>query len=215
MARTFTSSTTDSVITSAFSIPSAFSIYYWQKNVDTNVLSWGFANDVLRSWFSGPVIGLSRVFASSGYVSSTATPGVTLANWNHYCWTHDGTTAGPVFYINGTPISLTSTWSAVGDADTSSKAFCMGNNPGGGAFATGGSQAHYGFHNVVLTPGEVVAAMRFGFTPRGLLGAWPLLGGSPEVDISGLKKAGTVTGTTVVPGPPIVPSLIPMFALAA
>jgi hypothetical protein len=209
MARTFPNGTNQKVVTGAFSIPSAFSIYYWHKNVDTNGLMWGFAGDVLRSgWSTGSIIALSRVFATSGFVTSTVTPGATLTNWNHWCWTHDGTTAGPTFYINGAPVALTSTWAAAGAADTTSRALTIGCHPTG-SFAAGGSQAYYGFHNVVLTQSEVIAAMRFGWTPRGCIGAWPLLGDNPELDISGLKKAGTLTGTTVVAGPPIMPSLIP------
>lgn len=209
MARTFPSGTNNKVVTAAFAVPTAFSIYYWHKNVDTNGLMWGFANDTLRSgWSSSTVLALSRVFATSGFVTSTVTPGATLTNWNHFCWTHDGTTAGPVFYLNGQPVALTSTWAASGAADTQTKAFTMGCHPTG-SFAAGGSQAYYGFHNVVLTQGEVNAAMRFGWTPRGCMGAWPMLGDSPEIDISGAKRSGTVTGTTVVAGPPIIPTLLP------
>ena len=59
-----------------------------------------------------------------------------------------------------------------------------------------------GIHNVILTAGEIKTAMRRGWTPRGLV-FFSLVG--HDADLSGSARTPTVSGTSIVDGPPIGP----------
>ena len=201
MARSFTGGT-DRVVTSSLTIPSAISITWWCKNPGSFGIIWDFQINFLRTYHngSGQMI-FDRNFAG-GSVGSTATHGLTIANLNHMAWTHDGTSAVPTFYGNGTPVTG-GAWSPSGAVTTTSCTFGIGNKTDGTQSSGATHISYVCLHNVVLTQSEVVEAMRYGFTPRGLIGFWPLWGDSTEPDLSGAQHNGTVTGTAVVSGPPV------------
>jgi hypothetical protein len=66
----------------------------------------------------------------------------------------------------------------------------------------GGKIARVSIHNVILTPGEIKAAM---YRPvyRGLVGYWPM--DNSGVDLSSNKNSATVTNATLVNNPPVIP----------
>ncbi len=68
-----------------------------------------------------------------------------------------------------------------------------------------GMMAHLQVFNRYLAPGEIGQIMAFpGSISSGLVGHWPLWGGSPEADYSTNRNNGTLSGTTVsTNGPPV------------
>jgi len=208
LARSFTGGT-DRVVTPSLNLPATISILWWCKNPGSFGIIWDFQISFLRTYHngSGSII-FDRNFAG-GSVGSAATHGLTLANLNHMAWTHDGTSAVPTFYGNGTPVAG-GAWSPSGAVTTTSCTFGIGNKTDGTQSSGASHISYVALHNVVLTQAEILEAMRYGFTPRGLIGFWPLFGvDSPEPDYSGRKLNGTVTGTSVVPGPPVAWPLLP------
>jgi len=201
MARSF--SGTDRVVTPAFNIPATVTVSWWIKAPGNFALHWQFANDNLRTYTNGVSQIYERGF-SGGNSTSTVTHGLTVANYNHMAWSHDGTSAVPIFYANGTPITG-GAWTPSGSVITSSFAFAMGNKTDGSGSASIGAEAWVCMNNVVLSQAEVQEAMAYGATARGLIGAWHLGGASPEPDTSGNGRDGVVTGTTIVADPVGVP----------
>lgn len=154
-----------------------------------------------------------RSWGTTDQLTEVQSPGATWSAWNHVAVTYDGsaTTNAAKFYLNGVLLTNSFTRNAAGSIDNSS-----GNpNVGNDNAHTHGSLGTHGpssFHNVVLTQGEILEHMWRGFTPRGCYASWLLLGDSPEPDLSGNGRSGTVTGTTVAGGPPIYPSLLRLSA---
>lgn len=148
-----------------------------------------------RSW--GTTDELSQTAAISGW-----------ANWNHVAVTYDGGSVSNAakFYLNGVLQTTTFTRGAAGSIDNATDAPVFGNDVGM-TLAIGGTIAAGGWHNVILTPAEIIEAMVYGYTARGLYRLYMLEGNdSPEPDRSGLRANGTVTGTTGgVANPPIRP----------
>lgn len=203
MARSFSS--TGRVYTGGFNIPSALSVYWWAKPGNAWMFAFQFSGDGARSYMAGSDITLTREFSPYGnwYCS-----GLTYTGWHHYCWTHDGTTGSPAFYLDGVAQTVSVSSSPGSTPETTSQVLSIGNHSNGGS-PWGNAMGHFGMHNAVLTVGQVQEAMLNGFCPdSSLIGYWPLYGeDSPEPDLSGLKKTGTVTGTTRVSDPPIHPGI--------
>lgn len=210
----------DRIATGTFTLPSTISGYCWCKNPANAgnrahflhhnagfVFSVTSANllELTHSWADGPD------FQHRG----TCSPG-TMANWQHYAFTYDGANAtnNPVLYVDAVSQTVTGSGTTGGAIGNPTAAIFIG----AASYDWNqqkGTIGYAGIHNVVLTAAEIAQAKQFGFTPRGLVGFWPLLGdATPEPDFSGLKRNGTVTGTTVAPGPPVFPSLMPRLLAA-
>lgn len=177
----------------------------WRVNV--NAEKYGGGTPAAGALFFG------RSWGTTDQLTEVQAPGATWADWNHVAVTYDGsaTTNAAKIYLNGVLLTNSFTRNAAGSIDNAS-----GNpNVGNDNAHTRGSMATHGpssFHNVVLTQGEILEHMWRGFTPRGCYLGWLLLGDSPEPDLSGNGRSGTVTGTTVAGGPPIYPSLLRLGA---
>jgi hypothetical protein len=142
---------------------------------------------------------------STGNVFSNS--GVTSGVWHHVAVTWDTVPANDVvvFYVDGAaqaPINLASVPTFV----TSANGCQVGNRNGStNSLVQNKKLAWVCLHNVVLKAGEIFQAKNRGWTPRGLVLCAPLYGaGTTEVDLGGARNLGTVTGTTVVGGPPMV-----------
>ena len=119
-------------------------------------------------------------------------------------WHHLALTLGPSFtytaYIDGVAYSVTGSGSPSGTAN-----FYIGED-GGGDFLNGAC-ADVAVWNITLSPTQISSlasgerANTIGANAN-LGGYWPILGQSPEPDKSGNGYNGTLTGTTVVAGPP-------------
>jgi hypothetical protein len=146
------------------------------------------------------------------YIGATA--GMAMTAWNHIAWTNDGVvgTSGN-FYGNGQSVTTNIDITSSGALSTTSSAFVIGNNTTGAS--PGGTIAYVSLYNVVLTQSEVREAMTYGYTPRGLIGYWPVWGtDSPEPDYSGLGRVGSITAGAAVAGPPVAWPLLPQATLS-
>lgn len=212
MARTFAGGS-DRVVFPAKATSTTFSILFWLKNPAT------VGDHVAFSWVDRMVLNfissncpLDLDFAASRagkWTASSAQHGMTLANWNHVAWTHDSSNVAnnPTLYCNGVSKALTENVAptvAFVSGSTIPRIGCYTND----ALSIGGTLAYFSIHNVVLTQGEVIEAMHYGFTPRGLTFLVPLWGDTAEMDLIG-RLSGTVTGATVSAGPPVRYGLMP------
>ena len=204
MARSFTASL-DRVSTGAFTAPAAFSVAWWQTAGTDFRCNWRFRDDSLRGLNGGATeTYFDAVWTISGFARYIATV-ANRTGWRHYCWVHDGTTSAPLCYQDGVSLTVTG-GPTVGTRAVPTAALDLGGqNVANQQF--GGSMGYVSMYNVVLTATEVLEAMRHGYVARGLVGYWPLTGDATEPDYSSLKRAGTVTGSTVVGGPPVAPYL--------
>lgn len=151
---------------------------------------------------------------------------------NHWFYTQSGLN----FIDGGTTLSL-NTWSHIAATDavgaqltytngsqTGTAAVGAFTAPTGANFTIGGNThsmvgnvADVAAWTVVLTPREIFALSRgarpYQIRPGSLVGWWPLDGyGHAALDRSGYANNGTVTGTALVSGPPLV-SAIPISTL--
>ena len=149
--------------------------------------------DLATNTGASPNLVLKRADSVTTFTkSSTFT--LNVGAWTHVAVTDlgDGTANNCKMYKNaGTPDLLTAT---TVDGGGNTKPVLIGERdaPEGGNCRI----AWVGIHNVVLTAEEIAEAMYRGFTMRGLVGCWPLLGDSPEPDLSGAAQNGTVTITS-------------------
>lgn len=108
--------------------------------------------------------------------------------WHHFAVVYDQTATGnnPVIYIDGISQTVTRSSTPAGAVLTNTDAYVIGNRGTGGTAnrAWQGSLAHFCIHDVLLSPGEIRDAMRYGFTPRGLRSYLPLNGLQPEIDFA-------------------------------
>jgi hypothetical protein len=135
-----------------------------------------------------------------GNYVTTANNTLSLNTWTHVGITYDGASAKA--YING---ALSNTGS-IALAITGEPMFLGAVGSPATSFFNG-RLADCGGWNVVLTAAEF-AALANGARPyqiRSDIGYWPLDGlQSPEPDLSGNANNGTLTGTTLVAGPPMM-----------
>lgn len=109
------------------------------------------------------------------------------------------------FYQNTTSLGTKAKSATTGSYSSGT----VGNQTGGGQ-GTNGSMADFAFwSDIVLTAGEIASfntgARPHTIRPTKLIINWPIDGlSSPEPDLSGLKQNGTVTGTALAAGPPVM-----------
>jgi hypothetical protein len=223
MARTFPSGTqTAKVMTVAlWQTPAACSYCLWVKDGSTSTSP--------RLWDRSPgtvfeeglafttgrgSLDYSRRYGGSGSIATwqCSLAGVTFTSWYHLAVTHTGgvgtAAASCQLYVNGQPVTTTLLTSNAGALTRDASEIVIGNRRNNDRGA-GGSIAYLSAHDGVLTRAEIEMHMRTGFTPRGLIGWWPLFGEATEPDWSGNQRNGTVTGTTVTSGPPVRPYSLP------
>jgi hypothetical protein len=153
--------------------------------------------------------GKLATYLTVGGNSKSIDPGsVAISNniWTHVLVVSDTSTLN--LYVNGSLDTLTGF--AVAVASTSGIASGIGEDPGTNASFFQGSIADVAFWNVALTTAEISALAKGArpsiIRPKSLSGWWPLDGlQSPEPDLSGNAKNGTLTGTTPAFGPPYAP----------
>jgi hypothetical protein len=138
-----------------------------------------------------------------GNISSSPT---TYSNnvWNHAAGTLSGTNG--VIYLNGT--SVGSNGSASFHNPTTGTAQISGDAFNGDRIMTG-NICDVAVWSAALTALEVAAlangARPYQIRPGSLIGYWPLDGlQSPEPDLSGNANNGTLTGTSLAFGPPLM-----------
>ena len=140
--------------------------------------------------------------------TNSATSFTTANVWHHFAatLTATGTGAGSgIVYLDGGGLQ-TNSWNGI-----TATGFAIGAlGLSGGPFNPySGSIAHCAAWNVALSTAEI-AALAAGvlpglIRPQNLIGWWPLDGlQSPEPDLSGNANNGTLTGTALAPGPPVM-----------
>lgn len=131
---------------------------------------------------------------------------IDLTLWTHVAWIHDGTDNAPKCRINGMPVSVSVQASASGTAAKATAGIVpyLGNTAAATRPFTGsiGELAYYGRQ---IDDHEVYEHMRGAPALAGLLFYYPLQGGSPEPDRGPLQGSASVTGTTIVRGPALMP----------
>lgn len=216
MARLFNGAT-DQVTTGNFSLSAAASLSLWVKaNSNANAYSGLFSH---RD--AAPVNFLAVYLKSTGkyawYARATTLlsvdPGTaTNSNgaWTHLALTYDSV-GGLKTYVNGTSDGTVAA-NGVLLTGAASVSVLMGYDNYTGATAhLVGSLADVAEWSVALTVAEITAlatgARPHTIRPASLNAYWPLDGiSSPEPDLSGNARNGTVTGTTIASGPPIAMS---------
>ena len=129
--------------------------------------------------------------------------------WHHIGVTYNrgATTNDPVIYIDGTSVAFTEITAPSGTANTGQNNLRLGEDIGG-ADDFDGTIAHVAIWNVILAAGEMQALSRgvspFRIRPGNLVHYLPLYGRSAEQDLRAAGVTYTVTGTTIVAGPPRV-----------
>ena len=126
--------------------------------------------------------------------------------WTHAAMTYDDSSVAndPIFYINGVATTATETATPTLTRGAESGSFRVGNNSGA-TRTFDGRLAYAQVFNRILSAVEIPQIMRWpGSITRGLIGFWPIWGGSPEGDYSGAGNSGTVTSANVhASDPPI------------
>lgn len=217
-SRTFGASTHTVEYTSNIAATTAMSFCAWVKNpsvAGTTCKMLACQEDQWRVSFNAEKYGggtaaagalfFGRSCATTDQLSEVQSPGATWANWNHVAVTFDGApvTNAAKFYLNGVLLTNSATRNGAGAIDNATGNPNVGND-NAHTLSCLASISHACFHNVVLSVGEVNQSMSFGYTPRGLYVYWPLGYASPEPDLSGLARVGTVTSATISDaGPPI------------
>lgn len=151
---------------------------------------------------------LDKFATNARFVRSNAIASISDGNWHHALATYDGSqsTAGMQLYLDGSAIttnSITNTAPTM-TGITTLQAAHLTNVAADEWFP--GSLADCAIWNRNLTALEVLALGK-GFRPRqipnGLVHWWPFDGlASPEPDLSGGQRNGTLTGTAAIFGPP-------------
>jgi len=131
-------------------------------------------------------------------IVSTTVP--VVGTWYFVAGTYDGTTHR--LFINAVQENSQVMTPTSNNLDAG---VWVGRYSGAGALWNGDIAHASIYKNVSLTSSQLKQIMYFpGSITNGLVGYWPLLGGSPEPDYSGNKNNGTVTGATVsADNPPI------------
>jgi hypothetical protein len=148
-----------------------------------------------------PVLFFSRAHASAP-ASASSTGTISIGAWHWVCVTHDGTTA--TFYIDD-PATADSSPGLNLIPTTTTDDMTIGEGEGN----LGGNCriAWVGIHTAVLGADDRATAKNEGVvSTSGILGCQ--LGSDPEPDTLG-SRSGTVTGSTVIDGPPGVPAGAP------
>jgi hypothetical protein len=136
---------------------------------------------------------------------------ISINVWHHIATTGPGSTwRGFIDGIDvGAAVNTTAIPSQTGSTTIGKRTYAGFNNP----FT--GNIAEVGMWNIILSSAEVYAlakgARPYSIRPRSLIGCWRMDGyGHPALDSSVYGHNGVLTGTTFVPGPPLV-SAAPVF----
>lgn len=218
----------DAVSTGAtVDIPSDWSACLWMRKASTvggQLFSIG-GSFLIDCYYSGSTtdrLGLDRKTSgtTSTHQLTGADDGITYSasQWVFIAITQSGRstptiyTASPVQSVALGSRTVTVSAAGSGTAATASGDAAYIGNYSGASYALGGDIAWFGFHDVVLTDGEVSEAMYRGFTLRGLQIATELRDSSSLFDISGNGHALTGSGVsdTTDLGPPVNPLWLPM-----
>jgi hypothetical protein len=211
MARTFNGSTDGILTTSAFA----------NSTGDATLFAWVYPTSLPNAYNAvyehqpGGVANVLLFIKSSGFGAyylnnNVVDPGSITINtnvWSTIGVSYGGSGVGLRPYVNGVADTTAAFNGAIGTA--SGKASI------GYDFVTTGRQfngriALVAEWNSTLTAGEHLAlaegALPSTIRPKNLTGFWPLDGlQSPEPDFSGNANNGTLTGTALAPGPPVMP----------
>jgi hypothetical protein len=130
--------------------------------------------------------------------------------WHHMLITYDaGSTANnPVAYLDGASVTVTHNGaSPTGAVNVNTNPWCIGGRAATPSRCWDGLIAEFAVWNTTLNAREATAlaqGVRFFRIRPPLLAYWPLDGlKSPEPDLSGNARNGTLTGTAFATGPPI------------
>ena len=147
-------------------------------------------------------------YATTG-VWDTPAGVIPFNQWTHIAvtYTHDNTSANPILYVNGQPVSVTESTAPVGATNSDNTTMAIG-DWGSGTRAFDGLIDEVRVYNRALSASEIKSLYRGTHIRNGLVGYWPLWGGSlPFVpDLSGKKNHGSaVNMATFIPikRPPI------------
>jgi hypothetical protein len=140
-------------------------------------------------------------------VFSTATAGASTGVWYHLAATLDQASQDELLYVNGVAQGTPQTTLFVLNGNLGSNDnFKLGCGVNSNVFLDG-SLADAAVWNAKLTAGEIASlangARPHKIRPASLIRFWDVGLNSPEPDLSGNVKNGTVTGTSIVAGPPI------------
>ena len=138
--------------------------------------------------------------AAGDQLQRTASTQLNASTWTfvHMTWDGSNDFNNIHIYYNLSEVSYASASNASSIPSDAAFNLGIGNDPASGTQTFDGSIAHVQTWNRVLSVNEMAQAMRFpGSITRGLIGFWPLWGGSPEPDYSGKGNSGTVTGALV------------------
>lgn len=211
MARSFPNTTDFMRYSGTFPSPVKVSVCFWVKNPNLNDFYTYVRNDSLSLNLAGNTAGTNRIELTMGRSTTAgvwnidqATHGMTLANWNHFAWTYDGssTSNNALFYANGVLKTVTRATAPVGTQTTSAGNLYLGRWENASR-NIGGSMAYVNVHDDVLTAQEVLDSMNYGTCPRNRIGDWSTIGqASPDLDYSGNGRNMVITNTTVTADPP-------------
>ena len=218
---------TDRVATGAsVDTPADWSAYFWVRRGSTTAaqffsLGAGALIDVYISSSTTDRLNIDRVTSGtkSEHNLTAANDGITYSasQWVFVAMTQSGRNV-PVFYtaspVQGVALgtrTATTLAAGSGTATTTAGQVMYLGNWNGLDYALGGDLAYFGFHNVILTAGEIEEAMQRGMTLRGLVLATPLESSAALYDLSGNGHTLTGTGvaTTADAEPPVVPLWVP------
>lgn len=210
------SGTTDK-ISATITWPSKFSFFTWfYANSWTNNLAprlWDveiggtFANSLSAST-TGTVMQLSSTFSVTNGLWYMAVPATN--RWHNIGITYDGSSTSnvPVVYMDGSPLSVTTTTTPSGTITTGAAVLSLGNRQTDSLRNFDGKMAHASFWTGVnLTANELIALSNgtspLNIRPDKLMVYTPLYGANSEAkDWSPNHLTVTTTGTLGTSGPP-------------
>lgn len=131
-------------------------------------------------------------------------PRPAVGGWHHVCFTHDGTTAAPLGYVDGAPVTVTQTSAPAGSVFTNTDPYVIGNRAGFDR-SFPGDLAELAVWNRVLSAAEVRSVWRNGAGGAAGWALWAPLWGvtsrEPEFQAAATTLA-TVTGAPPALHPP-------------
>lgn len=202
--------------------PADWSAYLWMRKASTTGGQLFSINDLFHIdvYYSSSTT--DRLHIDRKTDGTAATFNVTAANdgiaysasqWVFIAITQTGRstptvyTASPVQAVALGSRTVTVTAAGTGTATTAASGVAYIGNYSGFSYALGGDIGWFGFHNVVLTAGEIEEAMWRGLTMRGLVLATSLESTTHLYDLSGNAHTLTNTGAsdTADAEPPVTP----------
>jgi hypothetical protein len=151
------------------------------------------STDALQVQLGGPDQNLEGVFALSANV------------WYFIAYVRNvGTDTLKMYYATATGSMIedvSATDATTGDHGVNGSDLTLGSDGFGNPVL--GSVAHISIWSRALTPGELESVRWCRQVGPDRIGYWPFQGSSPEPDLSGSNKPGTVTGSSITDNPPV------------